>query len=412
MSIENMENTDNPLTNDGQTIHVYLSNKNLSKLEKQGKQYVTKRDFDEFKKDILTWSDIKNFVNYADAMRNTKPLQEQPVDIEDEHFEQNVKCVSPTIETIQNNVQILQPPPDILVVENDLHTMPIAHKKLPTPPQKILDTLKEKAEGNVKENIIEVVEDAEIKIDKNETETKEYIDDFQDVKFGDIEKITMEFPDLYETKKLISESYNVNKSIKLEIPDTYETKELIQNVYEEMKLEKEKLEKEKLEQEKLEQEKLEQEKLEKEKLEQEKLEKENAEIEMVDMKSDDTVHIKEDNEIAVHIKNIFDVPVSNTTHTDTEQSEIEMVQFKKVDLTDETLTVDDLIIKTVGEYEVLKEYRRSMSHQNEKIMNLSKSVLTDDIKSEQPVQQILVPISTKPVNAKKKHHHRKSKSTK
>ena len=98
MSVENFENTDTPSTGDGQTIHVYLSNKNLSKLEKQGKQYVTKQDFDEFKKDILTWSDIKNFVNYADTMKNIKPTHEQSIELVD--FRQNNECTSPTIETI------------------------------------------------------------------------------------------------------------------------------------------------------------------------------------------------------------------------------------------------------------------------------------------------------------------------
>jgi chorismate-pyruvate lyase len=219
----------------------------------------------------------------------------------------------------------------------------------------------------------------------------------------------MEYPDLMETKKLISEIYSTtSKQINMDIPDIYVVKELIQNTYKE--LEQEKLEQDKLEQDKLEQDKLEQEKLEQDKLEQEKLEQENSELGKSDGINDDTVHIKEDAEIAVHIKNIFDASVLNSSESD--NNEIEMVQLNgKVSL-GETLTVDDLIVKTIGEYEILKEYRVNMCHKNEKIMNLPKSVLIDDLKQERPVQQILVPITTKPVLATKKHCHHKTKSTK
>jgi len=447
-------------------------------LEKQNKQYITKTEFDELRKDILTWSDIKNIINCADAM---KKVQTSSIGLDACEIDNTTQENPSVIENVNEITESKLEPESKLDIENKSEQEQTDHKvdadilqhivkKLPIPPQKILDQRKQLSENP--EITVNHLPSNDVELFNNPTE------EIRDVKFGDIEKLTLNIPDVVETKKLIATVYSNASEIKnnkksksrhhahrkmknsklknhveptippvethdikqLDLPNTYEIKELIQsesvpkkvdvpipNVDDVKQLIKDTcidvsensgtVHIKKVFDVSVEHVVFDGSEINRAPTENtDAPEKINNPIEMVDLVSnechDESGKINNPIEIveSEKIKNPIETVdlVSNECHDESGKinNPIEIVESKSNINLDAHLTVDDLIIKTVGEYETLCEYRRNMSHKNEKVMDLSKSVLNDDTSKVQQSQQILVPISTIPVNATKKRKHR------
>lgn len=424
----------------GTSIHVYLSNKNKSKLEKQHARYVSREDFDELKHDVISWNDIEKIVDFIKVTKkNTKSESNLPEPITShvqEHTSQDDINVRNTHSDSDEdeNAEIKQHTKRKSVTFDDdaikIDDIPIAkthaNKKLPIPPSNILEKRKSLS-GDVELNEINTpkIVDEPIKPTETITKTFEFPDITEtkkivassyspiktDIELPNIDEtkkiisdshipinIAVEIPDAIETKKTIAKAYShVNTDEQLDnnkqiapdtyvsrkdtfnhfdIPDIYETKEIVQRSYADDALKQ----------------------------------CENILVQTgnIDKKLSDT--IKEETKThRTDIKTVFDVsvtPIDNDHQPDAPDFETTPQNNEPTDI----VKIDDLIIKTRGEYEVISEYRKNVSDKTEEITHIPKSILPEFLNSiETPVvshvaQQILIPISTKPVKASKKKY--------
>lgn len=457
----------------GTTIHVYLSNKNKSKLEKQHARYVSKDDFDELKNNVISWSDIRKIVDYIDKTKTyTKSESALPYSedsdaqesgfygdtnievhksVSNEKIKKSVtfsdgeitRCVSDvpittaespieksnehideteTIETHIDETETTETHIDENTVEihNDvsknINNHPI--KKLPIPPTSILEKRKsiiESPEINIeiqkKDEItldipdIYVTKDIVAKAYANATENSKHIE-FPDL--NETKEIiakaytdprTIIFPNIDKTREIIAKSYEESKPKSIEIPDIVATKNIIAYAYADDAICK---------------------------CKKILLDKNMTEKELNDTIKEETVTHREP------IKNIFDIQINETetpkqietetpkkieTETPEQKSENDKKSEKSSNSTTssdfknlsenmdkiDVIKVDDLIIKTRGEYNTLMEYRKKMLEQSEQITHVtSLSLPKVETETDCTTQQILIPISTKPICATKK----------